>query len=303
VVLFAFTRWLPAATFDWVHAREFLRRAAQLWTATVLATMHWRITQASIGIRAGAGVLGLLSVALRFDTALHGPITGPIQSLWVPVLSTLRSDRAESWRLFLRLSQLTSLLALPAFVGLGLVGPDLVAVVLDQRYEKAGDILFVLGMQGFIIPFGFFSNLIFAGLDRSDLSLKFSAVQLCITAPAVWIAAAHGPVWALGVALISMGTGTLIATWAQVRLLEGDLREFAYAMLPAYASGSFMVAVVILAMDHSPFPAGAARLAWLVILGGLAYTSWLLIFYRREIVDAWLFRSSIRGSSERALVR
>lgn len=298
VMLFAFTRWVPTLTFDRVQAREFLSRAFRLWAAVVLATLHLRAAQASIGIRAGAGALGLLNVAQRFETALYGPITGPIQGMWVPVLSALRSDRAESWRLFLRLTQLTSLLALPAFVGLGLIGPDLAAVFLDQRYEKVGDILFVLGLQGFMIPVGFFSNLIFAGLDRSDLSLKFSIVQLCVTLPAVWVAASYGVICTLIVIYITVGTATAIATYAQIRLLGGSVKELVYALMPAYASGSFMVAIVILATDHSPFSPGLSRLVYLVIIGAAAYTAWMTAFYRREVMDAWRFGSSLRRAGE-----
>ncbi len=300
VVLFAFTRWLPALTFDGAHARAFLRRAVQLWSTTVLATGHWRVTQAAVGIRAGVEALGLLNVAQRFETALHGPITGPIQSLWVPVLSALRTDREESWRLFLRLSQLTALLALPAFVGLGLVGRDLVAVALDERYRFAGDILFVVGMQGFIIPVGFFSNLIFAGLDRSDLSLKFSAAQLCVTVPAVWIAAAHGPVWAQIVALSSMGTFSVIATGVQVRMLGGKLAEMAAAMAPAYLSGLVMTAAVLTAGRLLPYPEGGLRLVCLVGVGVVVYGAWILAFHRKEVIRAWRTMSTIRASGASA---
>jgi O-antigen/teichoic acid export membrane protein len=294
-VLFVFTRWVPGLTFDVSHAKGFLRRATQLWTTTVLATMHWRITQLSVGIRAGGEALGLLNVAQRFETALHGPVTGPIQTIWVPVLSMLRSDRATSWQLFLRLTQVTALFALPAFVGLGLVGRDVVTVTLDERYRLAGDILLVVGMQGLIIPLGFFSNLIFAGFDRSDLSLKFSLAQLSITGPAVWFAASGGPVVAQIVALTSMGAWGLVATGVQVRMLGGQLPELIKAIAPAYLAGLAMTATVLALRYLLPLPEGLARLVCLVLAGTAVYVGWILLFHRKAVFDAWQLMSSIRA--------
>ncbi len=294
-VLFAFTRWLPELTFDVGHAKSFLRRAVQLWTTTVLATMHWRLTQLSVGVRAGGEALGLLNVAQRFESALHGPVTGPIQSIWVPVLSMLRSDRATSWQLFLRLTQVTALFALPAFVGLGLVGRDVVTVTLDERYRLAGDILLVVGMQGLIIPLGFFSNLIFAGFDRSDLSMKFSLAQLSVTAPAVWFAASGGPVLAQIVALSSMGAWGLVATFVQVRMLGGRLPELIKAVAPAYLAGFAMAATVLALRYLLPLPEGFTRLVCLVLAGMVVYVGWIMLFHRRAVLDAWQLMSSIRA--------
>jgi O-antigen/teichoic acid export membrane protein len=207
----------------------------------------------------------------------------------------LRSDRATSWQLFLRLTQVTALFALPAFVGLGLVGRDVVTVTLDERYRLAGDILLVVGMQGLIIPLGFFSNLIFAGFDRSDLSLKFSLAQLSITGPAVWFAASGGPVVAQIVALTSMGAWGLVATGVQVRMLGGQLPELIKAIAPAYLAGLAMTATVLALRYLLPLPEGLARLVCLVLAGTAVYVGWILLFHRKAVFDAWQLMSSIRA--------
>lgn len=285
--LFAFTRWLPTREFDLDLARDFLARAGKLWIATVLATMHNRVTQAAVGLRGGAEALGLLIVAQRFETALHGPLTGPVQGLWLPALSALRSDKAESWRLYLRLSQLMALLAVPAFVGLGLVGRDLAAVVLDARYHLVGEILLVICLRGLTVPVGYFSNLIFAGLDRTDLSLKLSIAQLCLMVPAVWVAASFGPVWAVAVAVILAAITDVIATGIQVRMLGGRISELATALMPAYLSGLAMVSVILSLGWMLEFQPSLYRLICLVGAGGATYLGWMVIFHRQEVMGAW----------------
>jgi O-antigen/teichoic acid export membrane protein len=297
LVMFAFTRWLPTLAFDRASARGFLSRTGQLWLTMALATAHARVIEASVGVRAGAVALGLLRVSQRFEETLHGPITGPIQALWVPILSSLRKDREESWRLFLRLSQITALIALPAFVGLGLVAHDLVRLALDDRYLAAGDILFLLGMSGFLIPGGFFSNLVFAGLDRSDLSLKFSVATLTLVIPAVWLAAAHGPVWAIAASMTIMGLSGFIATGLQVRMLGGAPLAFLAALLPAYAAGTVMAVCVVGLASVLPIESPAARLACLAPAGAAVYLGWLMLFHRSQVRAAFGFVLAARGGA------
>ena len=294
-VLFAFTRWAPSFQFDAASATGFLRRAGQLWGTTVLASAHVRIIDAFVGIRAGAVAVGFVSVARRFETLLHGPVTGPIQGLWVPVLSALRNDKAESWRLFLRLSQLAALIALPAFLGLALVANDLVVVMFDDRYVAAGPVLAALGVQGVFMPMGFFANLVFAGLDRSDLSLRFSLLALAACVPAVWIAAASGPVAALLAATLVMGLGGMLATAVQIRMLDGRFVDFARALAPAYSAAAAMTVVLIVLRFALPIESHIVSLIVHVITGAIAYLGWLSLFHRVQLQEAWQFLWQGRG--------
>jgi O-antigen/teichoic acid export membrane protein len=301
LVLFAVTRWLPAWKFDRANALQFLARAGQLWAATTFASVHARIIEAFVGIRAGAAELGLVNVARRFELALHGVATGPIQGIWVPVLSHLRSDSAESWRLFLRLYQLSAFIALPAFVGLSLVSRELVAVALDERYVGAGPILFIIALQGVFMPVSYFSNLVFAGLDRSDLSLKLSIANLIITTPLVWFAAGYGAYWALFAALFAMAGIGIIATLIQIRMLHGKVSEFLAALLPGYAACAFMticVAALKAVLPDNPL----LNLIVLSLFGLSAFAGWLVAFHRNQLRAAWEFVSAVRsGHPEAAL--
>jgi O-antigen/teichoic acid export membrane protein len=301
VVLFAITRWLPTWTFDRANALQFLARAGQLWAATAFASIHARIIEAFVGIRAGAVDLGLINVARRFELVLHGIATSPIQGIWVPVLSHLRADSAESWRLFVRLYQLCAFIALPAFVGLALIAHELVAVALDQRYAAAGDILFIIALQGVFMPVSYFSNLVFAGLDRSDLSLKLSVANLIITAPIVWIAAGYGAYWALFSALFAMAGVGIVATLMQIRMLHGKVSEFLAALTPGYAACAFMticVALLQAALPENP----ALNLVLLPICGFVTFAGWLLAFHRNQLRAAWDFISAVRSGDPAAII-
>lgn len=295
-VLFVFTRWLPSWEFARDSALGFLRRAGQLWTTSFLATVHVRVVEAAIGLRISAEALGLLTVARRFETVLYGPVTGPIQGLWVPVLSVLRDDKAESWRLFLRLSQLTAFLALPVFLGVGLVAQEIVELVLDPRYAEAGPILAVLMLQGVIIPVGFFANLVFAGLDRSDLSMKLSLIMLAICTPAVWVAAGFGPVAALLTNLVVMGVGGIIATLLQIRMMHGRAVAFIAALAPAYVAAAAMAAAVTAVKLVLPADMPVIVLIGCVSVGALVYGAWLFAFHRKQVLEAWRYLTHARKS-------
>jgi O-antigen/teichoic acid export membrane protein len=296
-VLFVFTRWAPSLEFDSASARAFLRRAGQLWGTSVLASAHVRIVDAFVGLRADAVAVGFVSVARRFEALLHGPVTSPIQGLWVPVLSALRADKAESWRLFLRLSQITALIALPAFIGLALVANDVIYVVFDDRYIAAGPVLAAIGAQGVFMPAGFFANLVFAGLDRSDLSLKFSLLTLAVCTPAIWLAAEYGAVVTLVTTTIVMGIGGVTATAVQIRMLGGRVVDFVLALAPAYSATAAMTVALIGLARAASIDSHVASLTLHVITGGLVYLGWLFIFHRAQLREAWKFLAHGRAAT------
>lgn len=295
VVLGVFTRWRPALQLDQASALGFLRRAGQLWLTMLLATAHQRIIEACTGLRAGAGALGLLRVSQRLEEALHSPITGPIQALWVPVLSKIRRDANAAWRLFLELARLAALVAVPAFVGMGLVSKDLVALAFDPRYAGAGDILFLIGMAGFLIPFGFFGNLVFAALDRSELALKFSLASLTVVAPAVWLASAHGAAAALAASIVVMGVSGIIVTAVQIRIMKGRVATFVSFLAPPYLAAGLMALTLALFSYWLPLTAPAERLVCKVALGAVVYVGWLAWAHMSYVRDAWTFLSEVRA--------
>ena len=288
-VLFAFTRWAPSLEFNPRSAAGFLRRAGQLWGATVLASLHVRIIEAFVGLRTGAAAVGLITVARRFETLLHGPVTSPIQGLWVPVLSSLRGDKAQSWRLFLRLSQLTALIALPAFLGLALIANDLIVLVFDDRYVAAGPVLMAVAVQGVFMPAGFFANLVFAGLDRSDLSLKFALAALAACTLVVWIASGYGPVAALLAAALVMGLAGVAATAMQIRLLQGSVLRFAAALAPGYSAVTAMVVALLALKWMAPIDDALVSMSTHVSIGVVVYVGWLFLFHRPQLLEAWEF--------------
>jgi O-antigen/teichoic acid export membrane protein len=289
VILFAFTRWVPSFLFDAASASAFLIRSGQLWGTSLLASIHERIIDAFVGLRTGAVAVGFIAVARRFETLLHGPVTSPIQGLWVPVLSTLRDNKAESWRLFLRLSQLAALIALPAFIGLALVANDLIIVVFDERYIAAGWVLVAVAVQGVFMPAGFFANLVFAGLDRSDLSLKFSVAALACCTPVLWIAAGYGPVATLLAAALVMGLAGVAATAMQIRLLQGSFLRFAAALAPGYSAVTAMAVALLVLKWAAPIDDALVSLITHVFIGVVVYVGWLFLFHRPQLLEAWEF--------------
>lgn len=295
VVMFAFTRWIPQWTFDVASVGGFLRRSLQLWATSILSSLQTSVVHAAVGFRAGVEALGLVIVARRFENLLHGPVTTPIQALWVPVLSVLRTDMGESWRLFLRLSQLTALVALPAFVGLSLVAHELVVLLLDARYRDADDILVVIALHGLFIPVGYFANLVFTGLDRSDLSLKFSLIGIICYIPAIWLASAYGAVAALWVSFVATGALGLVATFVQIRMFHGRCLEFAKALAPGYFGIAAMAAAVLALKYFLPIENSALSLVSSMAVGAVAYGSWLIAFHRSQVMEAWRFFASSRA--------
>ncbi len=301
VVMALFTRWRPSFLLERAHAHAFLARAGRLWVATLMSTLPTRLVEASVGARAGAAALGLFTAAQRFEQALHGPLTGPIQALWVPILSRLHAGGPERLELFTRLVQIASLTAMPAFVGLGLVGGEIVPLVLDPRYAGAAQVLLVLGMIGLVVPLGFYSNLIFAGLDRSDLSMRFSALSIAVQAPCIWFAAPFGPAAAAAASMAAGAGFGVAATALQTRMMGGRFLDLLRALSPAYQAVAAMMAGVILTGALAGEAPRLARLVLMIAVGAGIYAGWLALFHRAWAMEIVRFLTDLRAGRVQAV--
>jgi O-antigen/teichoic acid export membrane protein len=178
---------------------------------------------------------------------------------------------------------------LPAFLGLALIANDLITLVFDDRYLAAGPVLMAVAVQGVFMPAGFFANLVFAGLDRSDLSLKFALAALVACTLVVWIASGYGAVAALLAAALVMGLAGVAATAMQIRLLHGSFLHFAAALAPGYSAVTAMVVALLVLKWRAPIDGALVSLITHVSIGVAVYVGWLFLLHRPQLLEAWEF--------------
>jgi O-antigen/teichoic acid export membrane protein len=96
----------------------------------------------------GAATLGVYSIAVFLSAALGDAITRITQGVFFPAYSRVRGDGHERLQqVFYRTRLAVDALVLPALGGLAVLGPAVVRLLYDQRYNDAGWMLRVLAVR------------------------------------------------------------------------------------------------------------------------------------------------------------
>lgn len=265
------TRWRPALSFDRGALLGFGRRAGALWVVQALAIAPTRAMEAIFGLVIGPTAVGVLRVSAKFVEVLHGPVTGAVMAMWVPILSRLRREPAAARVFFLQLMGFAALIATPCFVGLGAVGPELAAVLLSTNYTEAGGVIFVLGMTGLYIPFTFFRGSVLAALGRNRASIALASLDLAVTAAVALAFAPYGLVPALVALAAAAAPAAAVSAVVVARAAGVTVRAYLAAIAPAYVAAGLMLLVVLAARGVLAEWPALARLFVLAALGASVY--------------------------------
>ncbi len=105
-----------------------------------------QVDRFSVGFFLGAAAVGLYSVAERITGALTNGLGGVIGRVGFPAFSARQGDTAEFQQAVGDFLAATNLLTVPVFVGLALVGGDLVRVLFSPAWSSAAWPLAVLAL-------------------------------------------------------------------------------------------------------------------------------------------------------------
>ena len=201
ILLWVTVRWMPRLIFSWKSFRGLFSFGSKLLASALLDTVYNNIYPIVIGKLFSAQSLGLYS---RAEGLAHFPssnITGVLQSVTFPVLSTIQDDDArlaDAYKCFLRLS---AFIVFPLMMGLSAVADPFIRIVLTDKWEGAIYFLQILCFSLMWWPVHAINLNLLQVKGRSDYFLKLEVYKkilgvamLCITIPMGLVAMCYGRV-------------------------------------------------------------------------------------------------------------
>lgn len=286
IIMAARVRWWPGLGFSLPVATGFLKDAGRIFAGQAVASSNMRVLDLVVAFAFGAAAVGLMRVASRFVDILYGTFIAPVSTLWILLLSEKNQKSVDRDLIYRRLSQVSALIALPIFGGLALISADLIKLTLSDEYASASGILTILCIVGLFAPLTYFRNAAFIAVKRLNLLIAYSLLDLAIVITLA-ISLAEFSAEAVVFSLVIMEAVRLVLT---VPVLLKDMKTTALSLFlsvaPAYAATALMAAGVWLVgmqtIDLDPM----IRLALKIIMGGVIYAGYLLVFHRNWSITA-----------------
>ena len=199
VLLWVIVKWYPKLVFSWKSFKELFSFGSKLLASALLDTLYNNIYTLVIGKVFSPSTLGVYSKANALAQFPSSNITGVLQGVTFPVLSTIQNedDRlADAYKRFLKIA---AFVVFPLMIGLSAVADPFIRLVLTDKWEGAIYLLQIMCFWMMWYPIHAINLNILQVKGRSDYFLKLEIIKkiqgvvvLCITVPMGIVAMCYG---------------------------------------------------------------------------------------------------------------
>lgn len=157
VCLWIFGKWRPKGRFSYTSFREFFSFGSKLVAGGVMNSFTTNIPQNIIEKQYSLGVTGLYAQASRLFNTIFDFVTGTIQAVPFPVLSSI-DDEVRLKKAFRKFIRAKALVICPLFMGMILVAQSFISALLGSKWDGTAPILQLLCIGGFFASMDMSSN-------------------------------------------------------------------------------------------------------------------------------------------------
>lgn len=177
VMLWIIVKWHPQLVFSWKSFKELFSFGSKLLASALLDTLYNNIYTLVIGKVFSPSTLGVYSKASALAEFPSSNITGVLQGVTFPVLSTIQNEEerlADAYKRFLKLS---AFVVFPLMVGLSAVANPFIRLVLTDKWEGAIILLQIICFALMWYPIHAINLNILQVKGRSDYFLKLEIIK------------------------------------------------------------------------------------------------------------------------------
>ena len=240
-----FVRWLPSLHIDFTPIREMIGFSSKILITNIINQVNNNILSFIFGRLFTAGAVGNYTQAAKWNTMGHSLISGTMQQVAQPVLSSINEEENRQLNVFRKMLRFTALLSMPAMLGLAFIA-DFIVVLLGEQWADSVTLLRLLCISGAFLPIHTLYQNLFISHGRSD-TYMWCTIELVITQIVVVMIFAHWGIEvmiAAYVAILVLWTGVwqvLANRLIQLRFLDllKDVCPFLLASLASIAVAYF----------------------------------------------------------------
>lgn len=280
VVLWIWSRWMPAMTFSWTILRGFFKVGGSMMFTSFLNTLFLNIYAFFVGNRVGLVALGYYTQGDKWSKMCVSSISQVLTSSFLPVLSDAQDDSSRFARLTSKMNRMTAYIVFPLFIGLIVEATPIFHALFGEKWDASIILFQLLLLRGIFTVFtSLYSNYLLALGHAGKIAVleiwrdAVAVVGLAVTFPVMAVSLPDNPVWGVSVMLWGQVAAAVVAwaltlfyTWKCCRLsprgLTADCLPYAAASLVLGAAMYLLGGAI-----DNPWFAIAAQTA----LGGGAY--------------------------------
>ena len=276
VVLWLACPWRPGREISATTFVELFRFGANVLGERVALFTSRRSDDFLIGLVLGSVALGLYTVAYRVLLIITEIIIWTVEGVAFPLFSRLNGDDERAKRAFYNLSQLCSAVAIPVFLTLAVIAPELIDVAFGAKWAEATPVMRVLALVGIPHAVIYLNKAMVTAAGRPNLSLRVAGLTAAITVVG-FILVVHWGILAVATSYVVCGYLLVpVSVWSVTRVIGIQLGRYLRLFVAPLTSGLVMVLALVAAKEAlDGVVAGLPLIAVLLVVGTGVYLAML----------------------------
>lgn len=177
LVLWQVSDWRPGFSISKRHFQELFVFGLHMVGAKFLNFFNRRADDFLIGYFLGPIVLGYYIVAYRLILVMTRLLTGVTQTVAFPTFSRLQNEPERIRHAFYTVTQLTSLISFPVFLGVAVTAPELVFVLYGPQWDASVPVMQILAFIGILQSVFYFNSSVIMAAGKPSWHLGITLLN------------------------------------------------------------------------------------------------------------------------------
>ncbi|VEP14175.1 Polysaccharide biosynthesis family protein [Hyella patelloides LEGE 07179] len=247
LVMWQAVDWRPALQFSPKHFQHLFDFGIHVLVFKFIKFFNKRSDNLLIGYFLGEVALGYYAIAYRILQVMIQLIITTFNQVALPTFSRLQNEPDRFRQAFYQATQLTSLIAFPAFLGVVVLTPELVISLFGEQWQPAIRAMQILAFEGIVQSVSFFHKSVFMSMGKPFWKVKLTLFNATINIIACLIVVKWG-ITAVALAyVVSNYLAFPLSQWAVNKLIKIPLLPYTQQFITPVVSSVLMVIAILIA--------------------------------------------------------
>lgn len=245
VLLWTLSKWKPITGWSKKSFEYLWGYGSKILAVGILDTVFNNIYPVIIGKFYSAKDLGNFTRAQQFADLPIANVTGILQRVTFPVLSTIQYEDERLKSNYLKLLRVTAFVMFPVMLGLTTLAEPLILVLLGEKWLECVILLQILCLAKIWTPLNAVNLNLLQVKGRSDLFLKLEVIKKTIIILVMFITIPRGILWMVGGTVVTTFISFMINTYYTRKLINIGLFVQVCELIPITITTFFMVGCIL----------------------------------------------------------
>jgi O-antigen/teichoic acid export membrane protein len=244
ILLWKISGWRPGFKISIKHFKDLFSFGINIVGISFLSFISMRADDFLIGYFLGPVVLGYYTVAYRLLVTLIQLLTDTVRQVILPTFSRMQDDLGKMRQAYYSAGELVSFAALPSFLGMAILAPELVRGLFGSQWEPSIPVMQILALMGLLLTIFNFSGAVFMAMGKPSWALWLLLLDTIARVIAFSVAVKWGIIAVAAGLVISGYLLSPVRLWAVRKLIHLSIADYMGRFIPPLVSSGVMVAVI-----------------------------------------------------------